>query len=110
MHDILTSFATYGITIQYRKKTLVTLRITSNGILTQFLGVLVRQFSERLQEGSYLVLKRPAVVRDLLHSNLARGWYASGVHDTAPVGHLVFVGILRVIVIVDRVHHAQVQK
>lgn len=30
-------------------------------------------------------------------------------HDAAAVGHLVLVGVLAVVVVVDGVHHAQVQ-
>lgn len=31
-------------------------------------------------------------------------------HDAAAVGHLVLVGVLAVVVVVDRVHRAQIQQ
>ena len=42
--------------------------------------------------------------------DLGRRRDASGVHDAAAVGHLVLVGVLAVVVVVDRVHRAQIQQ
>lgn len=91
-----------------RKDMLNTRKISK--IRTKFLSILISKFGKRLEERTNLVLEALAVISDFLLSNFTGGRDTAGVHNTAPVGHLVFIGILGVVVVIHGVNHAQVQQ
>ena len=76
----------------------------------QLAGLVVVEGGPGLQEGAHLLLEDGAVVLDLGRCHVAGGGHPAGVHDAAPVGHLVLVGVLGVVVEVDGVDHAQVEE
>ena len=101
--DLAADIKKFSISILLKMKIIIDLRF---GILgAKFVVLGGSDGCHGREERSHFALEVPAVFREFVTKYLVGWWCPSYVHNTASVGHLVFIRVLTVVVVVDGVYY-----